>query len=90
MPKAEILLHHRHDQLRTQIGEALDIEAGLAAIVPPTRNPDDDDLDGNPSIKMNGRPFPGPKIALPTTIIMSPIGAADPCALVMGYPLFKK
>ena len=44
----------------------------------------------NASISMKVRPLPGPRIALPTMIIMSPMGAADPAALVIGYPLFRK
>ena len=35
------------------------------------------------SISMKMRPLPGPKRASPTTIIMSPIGAADPVAVCM-------
>ena len=38
----------------------------------------------NASISMKVRPLPGPSIALPTTIIMSPMGAADPVALCIG------
>ena len=35
------------------------------------------------STSMKMRPRPGPNSASPTTIIMSPIGAAEPAALCM-------
>ena len=35
------------------------------------------------SNSMKIRPLPGPNMALPTTTIMSPMGAADPVAVCM-------
>ena len=35
-------------------------------------------------------PWPWPSSASPTMIIMSPIGAADPAALCIVYPEFRK
>ena len=37
----------------------------------------------NASTSMKVRPLPGPNSALPTTIIISPMGAAEPEALCM-------
>ncbi len=44
----------------------------------------------NASTSMKMRPPPAPKNALPTMIIMSPMGADDPDAVVIGYPLLRK
>ena len=42
------------------------------------------------STSMKMRPPPWPKNALPMMIIMSPMGADEPEAVVIGYPLLRK